>query len=170
MYGTHNGILSLGPSTYLEVMAADPDLEKPSRGTLFGLDALKVPRLLTWVLRCEEIDAVAAAASADAGLGPLASGHRERPDGSRVEWRLSDPYAMPLAGAVPFLISWGETRHPAADAPFAGKLVALSIAHPEPEPVSRALALLGVEMEIEPADEFALVAVIRTPSGRVELR
>ncbi len=35
-FGTHNALLSLGPSTYLEVMASDPGLPRPSRGVLFG--------------------------------------------------------------------------------------------------------------------------------------
>jgi len=44
-------------------------------------------------------------------------------------WRC-DPYAMPFDGALPFLIAWGETAHPAATVPVAGRLQDLRVEHP----------------------------------------
>lgn len=169
-YGTHNALISLGPTTYLEIIAPDPEVAEPDRGRLFGLDSLPRSRLVTWVVRSEEIEETVAAAGARVGIGPVGSGSRERPDGTVLKWRLSDPYAMPLGGAIPFLISWGETPHPASAAPDGGSLIRLRINHPEPELVRVSLAALGIAMDVRLADEFELVATIRTPSGVVELR
>ena len=36
------------------------------------------------------------------GLGPVLSGSRTKPDGSEISWKFTDPYAMPIDGAIPF--------------------------------------------------------------------
>jgi hypothetical protein len=169
-FGTHNALVSLGPKTYLEIIARDPTLPRPERGIVFGLEELLEPRLATWVLRREDIeDAAAAAAQANIGLGAVQTGSRTRPDGAIVAWRVTDPYAMPLDGAVPFLIAWGDTPHPAASAPPAGELVGLRIEHPEPGQVAAALAAIGAQVEVEPGARSRLVAHIRTAAGEVEI-
>lgn len=169
--GSHNALLSLGRATYLEIMAADPGLTRPGRGRLFGLDALEAPRLATWVLRSERIDAVAAEAkAAGLDLGPVLAGSREKPDGSVVSWKITDPYASRLDGVVPFLIAWADTPHPALSAPPAGELAGLEIEHPDPPAVERALRLLGVTMTVTRGPRPALVATIRGPAGEVRLR
>jgi hypothetical protein len=169
-FGTHNALVSLGPATYLEVIARDPTLPRPDRGVLFGLDEAREPRLATWVLRREDIEkAAAAAAPASIRLGAVQTGSRTRPDGTIVAWRVTDPYAMPLAGAVPFLIAWGDTPHPAVSAPPAGELIDVRIEHPEPDRVAAALAAIGAQVEIAAAKRFRLIARIRTPAGAVEL-
>lgn len=170
-YGTQNALLSLGPATYLEIIAPDPELSRPARGRPFGLDSLRESRLVTWAVRNEDIDtAASAAAAARVAIGPVESGSRERPDGTVLAWKLTDPYALPLDGAVPFLISWGETPHPASSAPGGTSLVGLRIEHPAPERVREALAAVGIAMDVRQADEFRLVATIQTASGQVELR
>ena len=58
--GTHNYLLNLGNSTYLEVIAINPDSPKPGRPRWFGLDTIETaakPRLLTWVARTDDINA-----------------------------------------------------------------------------------------------------------------
>lgn len=165
-FGTHNALVALGPRTYLEVIAPDPGLDPPSRGRVFGVDGVLEPRLVTWALGDETIDATAAAAR---GLGPVESGRREQPDGTVLAWRLTDPYAMPLDGTVPFLISWGSTPHPAASVPRAGSLCGFRIEHPDPDRVRRALAALGVEAAVRKAGTVRFVARIATPSGETDI-
>jgi len=168
-YGTHNALLSLGPTTYLEIIARDPDLQPPDRGAWIDVPAGDDSRLLTWVLRAEQIDASASAASG-IGLGPIQSGRRQAPDGSELSWRLTDPYALPLGGVIPFLISWGDTPHPARSAPRAGTLHKLTIAHPDPERVSAALDALGIELDVAASADPGLIATIETAGGLIELR
>lgn len=169
-YGTHNAILSLGESVYLEVIAPDPELEAPEQGRLINL-ADEASVLLTWVLRAENIETVAAkAASGGLEVGEVQSGKREKPDGSVLQWKLSDPYARSFDGAVPFLIAWGETPHPAAAAPSAGRLIGLRIEHPNADVVRNALLALDVEMDVSEGDAYRLIALIETKSGVVELK
>jgi len=165
-YGTHNAVVSIAAETYLEVIAPDPAAQPPDRGAPFGVDAVRVPRLVTWALRVEAI----AEAAAAAGLGEVEHGARRTTDGSLLTWELTDPYAMPLDGAVPFLIRWGATPHPAGAAPRAGTLVGLRIEHPHPEQVRAALGPLRVEVEVTAAETTVLEALVRTGRGVVELR
>jgi hypothetical protein len=170
-FGTHNALLSLGAATYLEVLAPDPDLPRPERGALFEEQAREGPRLVTWVARSEAIEgAVDALRAAGFDPGVVEEGRRRRPDGTMLSWRLSDPYAMPLGGAVPFVIAWGETPHPASAAPSGGRLIALRIEHPEPARVHQALDALGMELDVRPWDRVRLAATIETAEGIVELR
>ena len=74
------------------------------------------------------------------------------------------------AGLIPFLIDWGESRHPADNAPGGIRLVALRGEHPAPETISGALRQLGIHLPIITAQTPALVATLDTPRGEVELR
>ncbi|MEM9618204.1 MAG: VOC family protein [Pseudomonadota bacterium] len=165
-YGTHNALLSLGPSTYLEIIAPAPDMSAPERGYFFGA-ASDVSRLAMWVLRTDDIETLSeSAVAAGVPLGQIEAGRREKPDGTAITWKASDPYAMPLQGAVPFLIEWGEdTLHPAQSTPPAGELIGLSVEHPRPDDLRRAFDALGVELQITQADAYRLVATVRTLSG-----
>lgn len=165
-YGTHNALLSLGRATYLEVIARDPNLPLPARGALVDLSDEQQSRLVTWVVRTENIAALASAAGlAGLAIGPVQPGSREKPDGGTLRWRLTDPYAMPMDGAIPFLISWGETPHPASAVPYAGELRSLAIEHPDAARVRKALSVLDVDVAVAEADRFRLVARIETESG-----
>ena len=53
--GTHNCLLSLGESTYLEVISPDPNAPDPRRPRLFDLDNARQPRLATWVVKTSDI-------------------------------------------------------------------------------------------------------------------
>lgn len=165
-FGTHNALLSFGPDTYLEVMARDPSLSAPQRGRLVDLADDQASRLVTWVLRVDDLAMFArSAAIAASGIGKVESGSREQSDGTLIEWQLTDPYAMPLDGAVPFLISWGDTTHPARIAQDGGTLVGFQIEHPLPGLVREELVLLGTTANVVKADEFRLLAQIQTSDG-----
>jgi hypothetical protein len=169
-FGTHNALLSLGPTAYLEVIAYDPELKKPDRGWPFGIGNFEKSRLATWALRTETISECAAAAkSAGLETGAVQSGSRQTPEGKVLSWQLSDPYAMQLEGTMPFLISWGGTSHPAGTARHGGDLTGFRIEHPEPDRIRLALAALGVVADIKKADSARLVASINTAIGKVQL-
>ena len=169
-FGTHNALLSLGPTTYLELIAYDPALKKPDRGWPFGIGNFEKSRLATWALRTETISECAAAAkSAGLDTGAVQSGSRQTPEGKVLSWQLSDPYAMQLEGTMPFLISWGGTYHPAGTARHGGDMTGFRIEHPEPDRIRLALAALGVVADIKKADSARLVASIKTAIGEVQL-
>jgi len=165
-FGTHNALLSLGPETYLEVIARDPDSKVLVHSALVELPDDQISRLRTWVLRTDEIDQLAGIANA-AGIdiGPVQSGSRDAPDGSKISWQLTDHNAMPMGGAIPFLISWGDTPHPASVVPRGGEILSLTIEHPDADRVREALSVLGVELEVIQAAECKLTARIQANDG-----
>lgn len=109
--GTHNALLSLGASCYLEVIAIDPDLPQPPRPRWFGLDdnttreQLRAePRLIHWVARSNDIDALSR--QQPQLLGPAIPMER-----NQFKWLITVPEngSLPFQGAVPSLIQW-QTR------------------------------------------------------------
>src|SRR5919204_3752865 len=44
--GTRNALIALGPASYLEIMAPDPDQDAPTEPRWFDVDALPQPRLV----------------------------------------------------------------------------------------------------------------------------
>jgi hypothetical protein len=95
-------------------------------------------------------------------------GHRQDADGRLLHWRVTGN--AQVGGLIPFLISWGETRHPAADAPGGLTLRSLAIVHPRPAEIETALAALGADVEVHQAPQAALVAQVDGPTGVAELR
>ncbi len=120
--GTHNALLALGPTTYLEIIALDPAQHDPSHA-YFGLTVPPAaPSLRTWAARTPDVQAtVDQAVTAGYLPGTIRDGGRLRPDGVRISWRntiWTDAWPPAGDGLVPFLIEWGAaTPHPAGDAP-----------------------------------------------------
>ncbi len=172
-WGTHNALLSLGSGTYLEVIAPDPSLAVPQRGVLLQTTAQRQPWLATWALGVSGIDRLAIRAiRADTGIGPVEQGQRQTPSGGWLKWKLTDLYALPMGGAIPFLIEWGQTPHPCASLPAGGQLTSLRIDHPDHKTVAAKLDLLASNrsvIHVGHAPDFRIVATIETAQGRVEL-
>ena len=169
-FGTHNAQISIGESIYLEIIAPDPSLPIPDKGVLFADDFKEKSKLTTWVLRSEEIEELhEKALTNNLKLGPIESGGREQPDGSFVNWKASNPYALPMGGAIPFLISWGNTPHPETKLPKEATLVEMIIHHPNPIEFKDKLQVLGVHIKTQQADFVKIEAKIKTANGMVTL-
>lgn len=162
---THNLLLALGPSVYLEVIAADPQAAAVPRARWFALDHVlpgSPPRLAGWVASTDDL-----AGSALAELGEVETLRRE----SHV-WQMTirRDGSLPLDGAAPLLIQRASRLSPAAALPQHGlKLQRLLIRHPTP---ARVLALFAnIELDphptisVEQGSMCSLVAEIETPSG-----
>lgn len=167
--GTHNLLLRLGDSMFLEVIAINHAVAKPLRARWFELDALApdaTPRLACWVARTEGIHEVVSAA-------PEALGRPEPMSRGSLEWHISIPEdgSLPLGGAAPALIEWHTAAHPAAAMQDLGcSLVALELQHPEPLRVSELLENLRfaepcVAVTVHESATPGLVAHILTPAG-----
>lgn len=169
-FGTHNAVLSLGPSCYIEVIAPDPNLKAPDRGLPFGMGTSSTSHIATWALRCERIENQVTVAKRDGlDLGLVESGNRRKQDGDMLSWKLTNPYALLFDGAVPFLISWGKTSHPSSMIPQGGELSGFRIEHPYPEQVEYALNILDVKVPVQRASRMRMIATIMTSNGLVAL-
>ena len=169
--GTRNALVALGPTSYLEIIGPDPDQPKPDGPRRFGIDDLKAPRIVRWVAKTSELEAVAVrAARSNVPLGGVIPGSRRRPDGVVLSWRYTNPNTVAADGLVPFFIDWGTSPHPALTAAPGASLVQLRAEHPDPEQVQRMLNRLGLDLRIIRGFPPAIIATIDSPHGRVELR
>ncbi len=167
--GTHNKLLALGPRTYLEVIAPDPNQAEPSGPRPYGVDGVSRGQLVGWALACDDIErAVAVARSRGFDPGDVLEGQRATPEGTLLRWRQTGNALT--AGLVPFLISWGETRHPAMDAPGGLVLKELHLEHRDPASLTPALTAVGADVEVRLAPTPAIVARIDGPRGEQEVR
>ncbi|HET9206340.1 MAG TPA: VOC family protein [Burkholderiaceae bacterium] len=163
--GTHNRLLRLGDTVYLEVIAVDPHAPPPSRPRWFGLDRVHSatpPRLAAWVASTDDIVRVAAPE-----LGVVETMRREH---HAWQMTLTSDGQLPLSGAAPLLIQRAPGLHPARALPDAGlRLRRLRIHHPQAARVSALLATIGLacepEVVVRHGDACALVAEIDTPWG-----
>ncbi|MBI3148647.1 MAG: VOC family protein [Betaproteobacteria bacterium] len=168
--GTHNLLLRLGETFYLEVIAINAAAPAPTRPRWFDLDRRPpdaTPQLWTWVARCDDIGAALAASSEPLGPPqPMSRGN--------LNWLISIPEdgARPLDGAGPALIEWQVEPHPARRlADHALRLEKLELRHPDPARVSRFLRSLGLAgtLDVLHAETPGLRALISTPHGLREL-
>lgn len=162
--GSHNLLLSLGPTVYLEVAATDPEAQPISRPRWFGLDdpAFAVsPRLAAWVASTEHIHSVAGNQ-----LGQIETMQR---DGRTWQMTVTPDGIPPLLGAAPVLIQRAGNAHPAAALPKSGlRLRQLRIESPAIEQVNALLARIGLpqaEVRVVPGATSKLIAEIETPLG-----
>jgi Glyoxalase-like domain len=173
-HGTYNELLSLGETTYLEVIGPDPTQPAPEVRRPFGIDQLIAPALVAWCVRptrpLNEVVANARAVGVD--FGEVAAMSRRRPDGVLLEWALTFPQLDGRFGcALPFLIDWGESAHPIDTLPKAVRLVELGVVHPNPEYLRSALDTIGLTTEciVRSGERPGLSARIATRNGEVTL-
>jgi hypothetical protein len=118
--GTHNQLLSLGPASYLEVIAIDPDAPAPARPRWFELDTpamrerlARGPALVHWMERTDDLEAELGHYPARVAIEPFSRG--------AFRWRLAltADGAFPGGGMLPTLIQW-ESAHPCTVLPDPG--------------------------------------------------
>lgn len=172
--GTHNRLMRLGPASYLEVIAIDPEAEPPRRPRWYALDdpAMRArlrhgPQLITWVLRTSDI--IAAVQGVAVPLGTITPASR-----GALSWRLTicDDGSLPGGGVFPHLIEWdGGARPWESMADFGCRLQELTLTHPDPDRLKRAMKTLcarGFDFVCyDEGQEPGLSARISTPSGVV---
>ncbi|MFC8096263.1 VOC family protein [Streptomyces sp. NPDC057301] len=147
--GTRNYLVSLGGMSYLEIIGPDPEQSATDTPRPFAVDGLTVPRTVTWAISPPDLDAAIAAARARGyDPGPAQSMSRRRPDGTLLEWRLTDGDDAHPSGLVPFLIDWSATVHPTASDLPTTPLLSLSATAPEPDEIRPLLSALGTDLDL----------------------
>lgn len=172
--GTHNSLLRLGPRSYLEVIAVDPEARAPARPRWFAMDTSAMrealferPRLIHWLARTDDIEAARQAS-------PIDLGRTHAMERGSFRWRITipDDGHLPGGGIVPTLIQWDVPNHPADAMPdFGVQLSVLAGAHPEPAAIRAALASLGLgeTMKATFSATPKMAAMLQTRRGPVTL-
>jgi hypothetical protein len=171
--GTHNALVRIGPRLYLEIIAIDPDGNRPLRARWFDLDSADLqaqlaerPRLIHWVARTTDLDALLARATIAPGIvHPMARGE--------YRWRITiaDDGKLPAHGVAPTLIQW-DGAHPVDGMPAAPiTMTQFAASHPDSTGVRSALAALGLQdaLSVTYGRDPRLAVMLRTPRGLVAL-
>lgn len=167
--GTHNLLLRLGSSTYLEVIAPNPEVPKPNRPRWFALDELQSdtpPSLSAWVVRTEDIYSTVNTCSESIGkIEPMNRG--------QLNWLITVPEdgSLPLGGIAPALIQWQTEQHPAEKLHNYGlSLLKLEVFFPKHSQISALLESINYQGPVSLSSlphgcAPYLKAHIKTPSG-----
>lgn len=165
-FATSNRLLSLGPGLYLEVIAPDPDAPLPPHPRWFAIDDAREPALRNWIVRVPDIACALMA-------GPEGAGEPMSLSRGDLSWIVAVPPdgSLPLGGAFPTLIQWGEGVHPSAHLPDRGvRLLELEVGHPRSPRIRDLLVgLADPRLTIVTADVPTLRARLATPKGEVWL-
>jgi hypothetical protein len=170
-FGTHNALLRLGPESYLEVIAVDPDAPVPARPRCFELDSPQLvgrlasgPALAHWVVTVSR-----------GALDRADHSHGVPMDLSRGDnrWTLTvhDDGSLPMGGVLPRLIAW-DTPPPAGRRPDRGlELRQLALATPDAGRLRAGLEPLDLVASpvVVEADQPSLTAILQTPLGLVTI-
>ncbi len=172
--GTHNMLLSLGPTTYLELLAIDVDNAAVEPPRWMGVDALPAAtlgRLSRWALTVDaQIEALAARLEAAVpGAGQVQAGARALAGGDVLRWQLTDPGSAAAVRSLPFLLDWCGNPSPAARLPEVGcRLQVLRVTGPHRALIGT-LADAQDPLDIRDGEKEALVASIAGPAGTIHL-
>jgi hypothetical protein len=173
--GTHNHLLQLGGTVYLEIVALDPQAAQPGRPRWFGLDDQRQVReaweegrrLRGWVARTDGIGAVLH------GRGEISGEIVPLPTvGSSFDFAIPKDGSLPLDGAAPSIIDRrGKPRAMAAIADLGARLRSFTLEHPDPAAVSALYRELDIDRPpaIARGPRLRYRAQIDTPAGTKEL-
>lgn len=158
---THNRVLGLGPSDYLEVIAIDPDAPAVAHPRWFRLDEFSGrPRLTNWICRTGDLEA--ALASAPAGAGRAVALQR-----GDFRWRMGVPSdgRLPFDDCFPALIEWQGGLKPQDRLAEAGcRLSRLEVAHPDVAALRACVRLTDTRVSFVEGAR-AIRATFSTPHG-----
>ena len=169
--GTRNALVSLGPGTYLEVLALQEGIEEAEGAP--GLAEFTALSPWGWAASTTDLEGTLALVGSN-GFVPseTASGSRATPDGGLLRWETAAIQDPVLAGS-PFFIEWGaESPHPATTSPGGCEFEALKVMTPDHEGLGTFIGILGLPVEVTMADgssegyEFTL----RCPAGTLTFR
>lgn len=167
--GTRNSLISLGDSTYIEILAPDPDQAPGSMDP--ELRALVGAGLYHWAIGVTDLERVRdRAIASDLQTSDLVRGGRTLPDGSWLGWRLLGIGNHAFGSLVPFFIDWMESEHPASRAPRGGRLDAIQATSPAPERLRAVYEAIDLDVPVTPGPVAGLRATVSGGAGTLELR
>ena len=131
--GTHNALVSLGESVYIELISPDPAQRlEQAKGQTSNLGQrladCEAGTLLAWAIRSDSLDTLSAELSGFEANTPF-NMSREQPNGEVLNWRLMNLVKHDMRGFAPFFIDWLECPHPSANNPVGGEFVSFTISH-----------------------------------------
>jgi hypothetical protein len=167
--GTRNALMSLGARTYLEIIAPDPAQHVRSADAAM-LRKSKRPTVIGWaVSAADRRELRRRADAAGLALTPWQPGSRVMPNGRMLKWRTFG-YARDSDPNLPFFIAWSDPRlHPSRTSPGGCRLQSMTLGDPRPAKLHRAIAPLGLNVQVETAQREHMRIMLRCPKGQVAI-
>ncbi len=171
--GTHNALVRIGESSYLEFLAPDPEADPALRPRWMGIDALDGPAITRWCVRTSDLEGLSRTIqTVNPALGEISEGQRTLPDGRELRWRMTLPLATPKVHLLPFGITWADMEaHPTQRLERGCALEQLDFVGPDgaaSNHIFRELRL-GENYAVAVAKEARILVTLRTPLGLVRL-
>ena len=169
--GTHNKLLKLQSDIYLEVIANNPNVDKPSRQRWFSLDESSIkdklknsPRTLCWILKVDDIENTVK----KCGYNPGEILQLSRDD---LTWKVTIPSDGKLLenGVLPVLIEWPSDQHPSKKLNNSNvSLNKFSLFHPEPNKINKIISNLIESDLIHISEGLPKIELnLKTQNGKV---
>ncbi|MEO8505437.1 MAG: VOC family protein [Acidobacteriota bacterium] len=167
--GTHNALLSLGPHTYLELIALQPGVKGSEVGE-DDLAKLTRPEPVGWAVSAPDLASLRRRlARAGFEVDPHPRGSRTTPAGTVLHWQTFGLRAD-LQGA-PFFIDWSKaTPHPASTSPAGCTLASFKLISPDAKRLERLRSALDLEVVIVEGPALAYTLTLDCPEGPVTFR
>lgn len=167
--GTHNALLSLGNSQYLEIIAPDP--AQSLAGNLGGSIATAATRAIrTWAVAADDLNEIEATCRRQDLTFNRVAMSRKTPAGPVLNWELMYVGRHEFGDLFPFFIDWLESPHPAATTLQGGELAEFTVTVPDPAAYQKLLDAFEIGGVTVVEGEAAMKADIKTGSGeRVRL-
>ena len=173
LMATHNRLIKLQESLYMEIIAADPSACLPNNPTRknrwFSLDSSvtqkrlsRAPQPLCWVVAVNDIEQTLI----HCGYNPGKIIEMTR---GNLKWKItvSENGDLPESGVLPIFIEWPNGKHPTKTMPDSNIcLEKLNLSHPHPSKIKNILSRLNINGPIrvnlgEPKLQFSL----KTPNN-----
>lgn len=137
--GIKTARISFGGSSFLEIIAPDPEKGGPigdllKRANLSGLQPFH------WAIRFDNVDELTRDAEKMGYVADCIGMSAARGDGTRRSWEALYMYGHKLRGMCPYFINWDINDHPCEKMPVVGDLLSIRVIAPKEDPVHDLLA------------------------------
>lgn len=168
--GTHNALVNLGDSIYLEIIAVDLDNKNISAPRWMGIDRIVQPSVTRWAIKSNNLDLdLASLERYNPALASSFEGSRKKQDGSMLNWRMALPLPDPAIEIAPFLVDWKDSIHPTVSLPQECTLKAIEFYDPKPDGLQTLFSDLTINHQVMHSSESRIKLKIESPNGMIEL-
>ena len=163
--GTRNSLMSVGETTYVEILARDP-AQDSSASLDRELAGLKGQGLYHWAVGGVDLGGIIDRASRSSyEVSEIVNGGRRLPNGNWLGWRCAGFRNHGFGALVPFFIDWTDCAHPASSAPRGGRFGKIEFFSPQAARLSDLFQTLGLELPVTMRDRPGIVVTLEARGG-----
>lgn len=165
-WGTHNALVRIGETTYLEFLAKKKSSQPVHAKTWMGIDLLQGDKITRWALASKTVELEAKFLKKyNEALSTIVIGSRATEDGKMLNWLMTTVLPTPEVEPAPFLIDWKKSAHPTEALPLDCQIKSFTIEHAESEVLKKLLEKLSMSMPVYTSHTTSLKLVLDTPKG-----